>query len=262
MAPDALGRAAPLSRLSELIAHRGAQGPLAIGLLGGPGSGKTHALADIVEGAGLLATGALATPNGPFLPRISALRVDAPDLGDEPEAAIAERLHARIAREYPAVAHLAVEEAAHASSDPRQTARALAESVDAARRRVAAERQARDDAATRRARLTETVLYEAPGSQINSYARANRGRIEPSLRAFGFAGADSTRRIQRSRARARRDRRAGQSLPRVAALAVGLQGPEEADRARRAVLRLRLGAQSAGDGSLVARLDRVRRRSR
>ncbi|MFO1116274.1 MAG: ATP-binding protein [Beijerinckiaceae bacterium] len=190
--PDALGRAASLSRLSELIAHRGAQGPLSIALLGGPGAGKTHALADVLDGASLLSTAAISAPNGPFLPRIVALKLDAVDLGEEPVAAIAERLHARITREYPAVAQLAGEEAAHASSDPRQTARALAEGLDDARRRVIAERAARDDAANRRARLTEAVLYETPGSQIDSYARAQRGRIEPALRAFGFASADPT----------------------------------------------------------------------
>lgn len=190
--PDALGRAAPLARLSELLAHRGAQGPLSIALLGGPGSGKTHALMDMVEGASLLSTAALAAPAGPFLPRIVALRLEAPDLGDAPEAAIAERLHARLSREYPHVAQRAAEEAAHAAADPRQTARALADHVDEARRRLAGERTARDEAATRRARLTETVLYETPGSQIDAYARGNRGKIEPALRAFGFAGADPT----------------------------------------------------------------------
>ncbi len=190
--PDALGRAAPLARLSELLAHRGAQGPLSIALLGGPGSGKTHALMDMVEGASLLSTAALAAPAGPFLPRIVALRLEAPDLGDAPEAAIAERLHARLSREYPHVAQRAAEEAAHAAADPRQTARALADHVDEARRRLAGERMARDEAATRRARLTETVLYETPGSQIDAYARGNRGKIEPALRAFGFAGADPT----------------------------------------------------------------------
>lgn len=190
--PDALGRSAPLARLSELLAHRGAQGPLSIALLGGPGSGKTHALMDVVEGASLLATAALAAPSGPFLPRIVVLRLDAADLGQTPEAAIAERLHARLSREYPHVAQRAAEDAAHAAADPRQTARALADHVDEARRRLAGERAARDEAATRRARLTETVLYDTPGSQIDAYARGSRGKIEPALRAFGFAGADPT----------------------------------------------------------------------
>lgn len=192
LGPDALGRSAPLARLSELLAHRGAQGPLSIALTGGPGSGKSHALMDVVEGASLLSTAALAAPSGPFLPRIVALRLEAADLGETPEASIAERLHARLSREYPHVAQRAAEEAAHAAADPRQTARALADHVDEARRRVAAERAARDEAATRRARLTETVLFETPGSQIDAYARGARGKIEPALRAFGFAGADPT----------------------------------------------------------------------
>jgi len=191
-APDALGRAAPLARLSELIAHRAAQGPLSLALTGGPGSGKTHALADVVEGASLLSTAALANPSGPFLPRLVTLRLDAADIADAPEAAIAERLHARLSREYPHVAQRAAEEAAHAAADPRQTARALADHVDEARRRLAAERTARDEVATRRARLTETVLFETPGSQIDAYARGARAKIEPALRAFGFASADPT----------------------------------------------------------------------
>ncbi|MDE2361989.1 MAG: hypothetical protein KGM42_04860 [Hyphomicrobiales bacterium] len=189
--PDTLGRAAPLARLSELIAHRGARGPLSIALLGGPGSGKTHALADVVEGANLLSTAALSASASPFLPRLVALKLDAADLGEEPEATIAERLHARLSREYPQIARRATEEATHASADPRQTARLLADSLDQARKRLNAERVARDDAANRRARLTETVLYETPGSQIDAYARANRGRTETSLRAFGFNAADS-----------------------------------------------------------------------
>ncbi len=182
----------PLARLSELIAHRAAQGPLSLALTGGPGAGKTHALADVVEGASLLSTAALANPSGPFLPRLVALRLDAADIAEAPEAAIAERLHARLSREYPHVAQRAAEEAAHAAADPRQTARALADHVDEARRRLAAERAARDEAATRRARLTETVLFETPGSQIDAYARGARGKIEPALRAFGFASADPT----------------------------------------------------------------------
>ncbi|MFV0281225.1 MAG: hypothetical protein ACK5JM_10765 [Rhodoblastus sp.] len=190
--PDTLGRSTPLARLSELLAHRGAQGPLSIAFVGGPGSGKSQALMDVVEGAGLLATAALATPSGPFLPRIVTLRLEAADLGATPEAAIAERLHARLSREYPAIAQRAAEEAAHAVADPNQTARTLADRLDEARKRLASERTARDEAATRCARLTETVLYETPGSEIDNFARSHRGAIEPSLRAFGFAGADPT----------------------------------------------------------------------
>ncbi len=189
--PDTLGRAASLSRLSELLAHRGARGPLSVALLGGPGSGKTHALADVVEGASLLSTAALSAPHGPFLPRIVALRLEASDLGDMPEATVAERLHARISREYSHIAEAAAEEAAHASADPRRTAKALADSLDDSRRRLVAERHARDEAANRRARLTETVLYDTADTQIEAYARANRGKFEPALRSFGFAGQDA-----------------------------------------------------------------------
>jgi hypothetical protein len=73
------------------------------------------------------------------------------------------------------------------SRDPRIEAREAFERLDAGRRKLEAERSALEEADARRARLTETILYEAAGSQIDAYANANRNRIKNSLAAVGIS---------------------------------------------------------------------------
>lgn len=188
---DELDRAPSLARLAELIAHRDAEGPLSIALLGGPGAGKSHALDHTIERARALSALARETKTGPFGPRLFAIRIEAADLAAAPEPALAARLQTRLSREYPALDAAARELAAAESSDPHTLARAAAETLDDSRRALERERTARDEAENRRARLGEVVLFESSGARFDAYARANRGRIETALRAFGFKAPDA-----------------------------------------------------------------------
>ena len=110
--------------------------------------------------------------------------IDAASLEGEPALGVAARLHAGLRQPYPDLAR----ELGHAARDPHLVLREVNEKLDEARRRLDSERRALDDAGSRRARLTETVLYEAAGSQVDAYARANRSTIEQRLRAFGIFG--------------------------------------------------------------------------
>ncbi len=180
-AADALGLDAELGLLAELAAHARTQTPLAIGLLGRSGSGKSLAMSRLIGLIDALSAAARKAGETPFLGKIVSLRIDAADLEGHPAAALAAALHASLAAAAPAFAL----EAAHAASDPRAAAREAFERLDAARRKLEAERAALAESENRRAKLTETVLYDASGSQIDAYARANRTRIKTTLGAFG-----------------------------------------------------------------------------
>ncbi len=180
---DALGMDGTIAHLAELVSHRGTATPLCVGLLGGAGSGKSFALAKLVASAGELAA-ASANANGPFLSRIHSQTIDAAGLEGDPAAGLAARLHSGLRGPYPDLAR----ELAMSARDPQVVLRDVNEKLDEARRRLDSERRALDDAGSRRARLTETVLYEAAGSHVDAYARANRVGIESRLVAFGITG--------------------------------------------------------------------------
>ncbi len=182
--PDALGLDETLRHLAELALHRGTAGPLCIGVLGGPGSGKSFALSRLASRIRDIA-GAAATAQGPFLSRVHVQAIDAASLeGQDPALALAARVHAGLRQPYPEVAR----EIGATARDPHVVLREANEKLDDARRRLDSERRALDDASSRRARLTETVLYEAAGSQVDAYARANRPGIEARLAGFGLGG--------------------------------------------------------------------------
>ena len=185
---DALGIDATLAHVAELVAHRRAASPLCIGLLGGPGAGKSFALARLAERVRALAGAAGSLKETPFLSRVHVQPVDAASLEGEPALGLAARLHAGLRQPYPDLAR----ELGHAARDPHLVLREINEKLDEARRRLDSERRALDDAGSRRARLTETVLYEAAGSQVDAYARANRATIDQRLTGFGIGG-DSLR---------------------------------------------------------------------
>ncbi len=180
---DALGMDSTLSHLAELAAHRGTSTPLCIGLLGGAGSGKSFALNRLVARVGELAAAASGKA-GPFVSRIHSQRIDAASLEGDPATGLAGRLHAGLRDAYPDLAR----ELALSARDPQVALREINEKLDEARRRLDAERRALDEAGSRRARLTETVLYEAAGSQVDAYARANRAGLENHLVGFGLLG--------------------------------------------------------------------------
>ena len=180
---DALGVEGTIGHLAELASHKGTATPLCIGLLGGAGSGKSFALTKLVARIGEIAAAATSTA-GPFLSRIHSQRIDAANLDGEAATGLAGRLHTGLRDAYPDLAR----ELALSARDPQVALREVNEKLDEARRRLDSERRALDDAGSRRARLTETVLYEAAGSQVDAYARANRAGIENRLVAFGVTG--------------------------------------------------------------------------
>lgn len=177
---DALGRAAAWRPLAELVAHRDAETPLTIGLLGGAGSGKSFALAGLLGDVEALS----ASPDDTMVHRIEVIRIDAASLEGAPGVALAAAVYDKLGVAYPEF----VREAAHAVRDPHVVAREAAQRLDDARRRLDAERQSMEEIENRRGRLTEAVLFESAGSQVDAYARANRGKIESRLASFGITG--------------------------------------------------------------------------
>ncbi|MGD0641859.1 MAG: hypothetical protein ABSC22_14015, partial [Roseiarcus sp.] len=55
------------------------------------------------------------------------------------------------------------------------------------------ERAARDEVEAKRARLTEALLYETPGSSVDAFIRASRASIEARLRQFDLADGDAAK---------------------------------------------------------------------
>ncbi len=184
LASAALGLDAPLQLLAELASHARTQTPLAIGLFGPAGCGKSVALNKLTLAVERLGAAAANVDSGPFIAPIATVRVDAADLNGNPATALAEALYARLASVAPAL----VMEAGHAARDPDVAAREAFERLDAARLKLETERRALDEADARRAKLAETLLYDTPGSQIDAYATGRRGRIKAAMDSFGIAG--------------------------------------------------------------------------
>ncbi|MGA7383345.1 MAG: P-loop NTPase fold protein [Methylocella sp.] len=178
---DALGLDAPLGLLAGLAAHARIETPLTIGLFGPSGSGKSFALTRLIRSIEDLRA---ANPDKSCIGEIVTLRVDAAHIEGHPATALAGELHASLARTFPALAA----EAAHAARDPRAAASDALERLDVSRRKFEAEKRALDDANARRARLTESILYQTAGSQIDAYACANKARIKGLLSKLGIAG--------------------------------------------------------------------------
>ncbi len=190
--PDLLDTSNAIRPLVEVIAHSESQMPMMIAVVGPSGAGKSFTLGRIVAGVEALGAAARAV-SGPFLNEIVAVSIDAAALGREPATAIASATYAALTRDagedgsnYAALA----DEAAHAGADPHAAASKAMERHDEARRRLETERQSREETDARRARLTEVVLFETPGSRIDAYARASRGRIEGRLRRFDLVSGD------------------------------------------------------------------------
>ena len=180
---DALGIDGTIDHLAELAAHKGTAAPLCIGLLGAAGTGKSFALGRLTARIRDLASRA-ASAQGPFLSRIHVQGIDAASLAGDPATDLAASLHAGLAQPYPDLAR----EIGHAARDPHVVLHETNAKLDEARHQLDSERRALDDAGSRRARLVETVLYEAAGSQVDAYARANRAGIETRLVSFGILG--------------------------------------------------------------------------
>ncbi len=183
---DRLQRSAAASLLSEVAAHRQTETPVVIGVFGPAGSGKTQFIRQITDTLAALSGVAGAGTRSRFVADIVTLTVDAAD-GRDAASALAAEVLAALGAGHPVLA----EDAVHAASDPREAARHAEGRVDALRRTLDAERQGLDDLAARQARLAETVLFDAAGSRVDTYARGQRARIEARLRAFGLPTSDA-----------------------------------------------------------------------
>ncbi len=181
---DALGLGPSLQPLAELAVHRDTEAPLTIGLLGRPGSGKSFALGKLLAAIEALSAASANRDSAAFLSPILTVKIDALGFSDEPVVSLAAALYEKLAGAFPELAR----EAAHAVRDPQVVAREAAEQLDIGRRRLDTERQNLAELESRRARLTETILFEQAGSQVDSYARANRAKIESRLEGFGITG--------------------------------------------------------------------------
>ena len=88
--PDALGKGGVLASVAELLAHRRTTPPLTIGLFGGRGTGKSFALAQLLDRVKRLAAAAAGLgARSPFLSRIVTVRVEAARSTGDPATAIA-----------------------------------------------------------------------------------------------------------------------------------------------------------------------------
>jgi len=185
---DLLGVGEALRPTAELCASAATQTPFAVGVVGAAGAGKSFALRRLEQaiaaasqrgGAGTLARVVVAkvdarAADGDLSVALAASAYEALEAGPEggPYAALAQ-------------------DAAHAGGDPRRAAAAAAERHEEISRRLEAERATRDEAEAKRARLTESLLYDTPGSRIDALVRSSRGRIESNLRPFGLAEGDA-----------------------------------------------------------------------
>jgi hypothetical protein len=175
---------APLALLAELASHGRTQTPFTIGLLGPAGCGKSVALNRLVAAIERLGAAARAAGSGPFLADIATVRLDAAALDGAAAEALAGALYERLAAVAPGLAG----EAHHAARDPALAAREAFDRLDAARRKLDSERRALDESDARRAKLAQSLLYDTPGSQIDAYAQARRGRLRAEMSSFGVVG--------------------------------------------------------------------------
>ena len=190
--PDGLEVTEAIRPIAELCAHRQTQTPLVLGVVGRAGAGKSFALERLAGLVGEFAASGARAAGGPFVARMVTARLDAASMPDEPATAIAAAVFSALGRDHGEGDYAALaDEAAHASADPHVAANKALERHDEARRRLDAERQARDDVEARRARLVETVLFDTAGSRIDAFARSARGRVEARLRRFDLTGADA-----------------------------------------------------------------------
>jgi hypothetical protein len=191
-AADLMDAAEATRPLAEIALAADAQTPFLIGFVGPSGSGASFALRRWVDNLEALAGAAGRTAGSPFVSKIVVASIDAAGVSGDPACAIASAAFAALERDRDGVNYASLaDEAAHAGADPLRAAAAAAERHDELARRLESERAARDDVEAKRARLTDTLLYETPGSRIDAYIRGNRGAIEARLRRFGLAEGDA-----------------------------------------------------------------------
>jgi hypothetical protein len=181
---DLLGLGTPLAVLAALAVHAGTETPLAIGLLGRQGSGKSSALRLLTRAITAAARAGRSGSGAGALGKVLVVEIDAARLDGPAVVALADAVHASLAGTAPAL----VGEAIHASRDPRVAAREAFAALDAARRQLSGERLALENEEARRAGLVETVLFETAGTRIDAYARSHRSRLKSRLAGLGVEG--------------------------------------------------------------------------
>jgi hypothetical protein len=188
---DLLNASEATRPLAELCLALDAQSPFLVGLVGPSGAGASFALRCWVDNVEALAAAAGRTTGSPFASRIVVATIDAAGVSGDPAGVIAAAAFAALERDRDGVNYAAfADEAAHAGADPLHAAVAAAERHDQTVGRLESERAARDEVEAKRARLTEALLYETPGSRVDRFIRAKRGAIEARLRPFDLAEGD------------------------------------------------------------------------
>jgi hypothetical protein len=139
---DALGFDPAVRGLAELAAHRSAGSPLTLGLLGPAGSGKSFALARLIELVGAFSK-AGANGDSPYVPNVVVARVDAGSARD-PATALAAGVFAAMQGAGGKMSALA-DDAATAGADPVDAARVASERLIDLRRRLDGERRTLSD---------------------------------------------------------------------------------------------------------------------
>jgi hypothetical protein len=187
---DLLNAGQIVQPLAQLCVTPQIQTPFLAAILGPSGAGKTFALRRLAQASGQLSA-SLPTASGGALARVVLARVDASS-GVEAPVAIASAAYAALDREPGGVDYSGLlDEIGHAGGDPHRAARSASDRHDDLVRKLEAERSQRDEVEAKRARLADTLAFDAPGSRIDVFARARRGTIEAQLRRFGLAGADA-----------------------------------------------------------------------
>ena len=186
---DLLNAGQIVQPLAHLCVTPQVQTPFLAGILGPSGAGKTFALRRLTQMIEQLSASARAS--GQALQRVVLARVDA-SAGLEAPVAIASAAYAALDREPSGMDYSGLlDEVGHAGGDPHRRARAASDRHDDLVRKLEAERSQRDEVEAKRARLTETLAFDTPGSRLDVFARDRRGTIEAQLRRFGLAGADA-----------------------------------------------------------------------
>ncbi len=196
--PDLIGVDAAMAPLVELCLSPLAETPFRIGLIGPLGSGKTFALKRLAAAISVAAS----QPPDSYAPRHSRIVIanfDAAGLGSDravgfdPASALASAVFVALENGRDGLTYTALaDEAAHGAADPLRAAIAAAERHDETSKRLDAERTARADLESKRARLSDVILYETPGSRVDAMIRANRATIEARLGRFGFGEGNAT----------------------------------------------------------------------
>ncbi|MGB7973599.1 MAG: P-loop NTPase fold protein [Roseiarcus sp.] len=186
---DLLNAAQIVQPLAYLCVTPQVQTPFLAAILGPSGAGKTFALRRLAQTIERLS--ASATASGQALQRVVMARVDA-SVGVEAPLAIASAAYAALDRQPGGVDYSGLlDELRHAGGDPHRAASAASDRHDDLVRKLEAERTQRDEVEAKRARLADALAFDTPGSRIDVFARAHRGKIEAQLRRFGLAGVDA-----------------------------------------------------------------------